>query len=222
MTGAPGSLAASLLGLGAGAVLVCAVMVLWRGSTAAVVRVVALQGLALAMVAAVLGLVARDVGLLVTAGIVLVVKAGLVPRLLGRVIRDNPYGRETRPLVNFPASLVVAAGLTFLAYGATAHIVAGVGGTRGHLVPIGVATLLIGFLVAVSRRKAVFQILGILLVDNGIALVAFLVTAGVPLLVELGVSLDVFLAVGVLQVLAVRMRAEFGSLDLDELTELHD
>ncbi len=82
--------------------------------------------------------------------------------------------------------------------------------------------MLVGFFALVTRRKAVSQIVGILLVDNGIALVAFLATAGVPLIVELGASLDVLLVVVVLQVLTTQMRARLGSLDLDQLTELHD
>ena len=87
---------------------------------------------------------------------------------------------------------------------------------------MGFATLLIGFFVLVARRRPIFQIVGLLLVDNGIALVAFLVTAGVPFLIELGVTLDVLLGVVVLMVLAQRLHHEFGEIDLDELQELHD
>jgi hydrogenase-4 component E len=63
---------------------------------------------------------------------------------------------------------------------------------------------------------------GLLLVDNGIALVTFLLTAGVPLVVELGAALDVLLVVVVLQVLVVNIRNEVGSSELDQLKELHD
>jgi hydrogenase-4 component E len=73
-----------------------------------------------------------------------------------------------------------------------------------------------------TRRKAVSQITGLLLVDNGTALATFLLTAGVPLLVEFGASLDVLLVTVVLRVLATTMRARFGPVDLDQLRELHD
>ena len=89
-------------------------------------------------------------------------------------------------------------------------------------IPIGVAVALIGFFVMAARHKAVTQIVGFVLIDNGIALVAFLATTGVPLVVELGVALDVLLAVLILQVLTTRMRAKFGVMDLDQLQELHD
>jgi hydrogenase-4 component E len=89
-------------------------------------------------------------------------------------------------------------------------------------VPIGVATVLVGYFMLVTRRRSVSQIVGLLLVDNGIALVTFLLTAGVPLIVELGATLDVLLVVVVLQVLVVNAAARNGSFDLDEMRELHD
>ena len=73
-----------------------------------------------------------------------------------------------------------------------------------------------------SRRHAISQLVGFLMLDNGIAAVAFLIAGGVPLVVELGASLDVLLVVLVLQVLSGRIRAEFGTLDLDDLSELKD
>ncbi len=213
---------ASSLELAAGVVLVCAVVTLWRRSLSAIVKALALQGFALGAVALILG-AAQGNGVLIAVGcLVVLAKALAIPALLGRVVASDPNSRETAPIVNVPASLVAAGALTFLAYGATAPLVALVPTVAGRLVPLGFATLLIGFFVMAARRKAVSQIVGLLLVDNGIALVAFLATAGVPLLVELGASLDVLLAVVVLRVLAVRMTSAFGALDLDQLRELHD
>jgi hydrogenase-4 component E len=141
--------------------------------------------------------------------------------LLGIVTRSTET-REVEPIVNVTASLLAGAALTLLAYATTRDIVALDTGPEIRAVPIGVAVALIGFFVLVSRRKAVTQIVGFLLLDNGVALIAFLTTAGVPLVVELGVALDVLLAVLVLQVLTARMRTKFGTLDLDQLTELRD
>jgi hydrogenase-4 component E len=86
----------------------------------------------------------------------------------------------------------------------------------------GTALGIIGFFMLATRRKAVSQIVGLLLIDNGIALATFLLTAGVPLLVEFGAALDVLLVVVVLRVLATTMRARFGPFDLDQLRELRD
>ena len=82
--------------------------------------------------------------------------------------------------------------------------------------------VLLGFFVLVTRRRALSQVVGFLLLDNGIAATAFLVTAGVPLIVELGVSMDLLLVVLVLQVLTARLRVAFGDTDIGELRELRD
>ena len=212
----------SILEIAAGLVILCAFVTLWRRSLLAIVRALAVQGMALGVGALVLGLHRHD-GVLVTVGCLVIAAKGLViPTLVKRVLANEPLSRETSPLVNVPASLVGAGALTFLAYGATRPVVDLVPTSAGRLIPLGLATLLIGFFSMVIRRKAASQIVGLLLVDNGIALVAFLAPAGVPLLVELGASLDVLLVVVVLRVLAVQLFSRFAVLDLDQLQELHD
>jgi hydrogenase-4 component E len=212
----------STLELSAGLVLLCAVVTLWRRSLSAIVKALAVQGIALGAVALILGLRHHDGILVAVALLVVVAKGFVIPALLGRVVAGDPTSREASPLVNVPASLVGAGALTFLAYGATGPVVALVPTTAGRLIPLGFATLLVGFFAMAVRRKSVSQIVGLLLVDNGIALVAFLATAGVPLVVELGASLDVLLLVVVLRVLAAQIGTRFGALDLDQLRELHD
>jgi hydrogenase-4 component E len=217
-----GPLYPSALEFAAGVILLCAVVTLWRRSLSAIVKALAIQGIVLGGVALILGLHQHDGGLIAVAVLVVAAKGIVIPKLLGRVIAGDPGSREAAPLVNVPASLVGAGALTFLAYGATAPVVALVPTTTGRLIPLGVATLLIGFFAMAVRRKAASQIVGLLLVDNGIALVAFLATSGVPLVVELGASLDVLLLVVVLRVLAAQMGSKFAVLDLDQLRDLHD
>jgi hydrogenase-4 component E len=74
----------------------------------------------------------------------------------------------------------------------------------------------------VTRRRAVSKVVGLILVDNGIALVTFLLTSGVPLIVELGSSLDVLLVVVVLQFLVINMGEQLRRSELDQMKELHD
>jgi hydrogenase-4 component E len=217
-----GATYSSFLEIAAGLVILCAFVTLWRRSLRAIVRTLAVQGMALGVVALVLGVHRRDVVLIVVGCLVVGSKGLLIPTLVRRVLANEPQSRETSPLVNVPSSLVGAGALTFLAYGATRPVVALVSTSAGRLIPLGLATMLIGFFSMVVRRKAVSQIVGLLLVDNGIALVAFLATAGVPLLVELGASLDVLLVIVVLRVLAVQLWSKFAVLDLDQLQELHD
>ena len=213
---------ASFIELAVVLVVLSATVTLWRRSLPAIVKALAVQGVALGAVAVLLGSHEHDAVLVVVGCLVIAAKGIFIPMLLARVLARRPQSREGSPLVNVPASLVGAGALTLLAYRAAHPIVTLAASTAGALIPFGLATALIGFFSMVIRRKAVSQIVGLLLVDNGIALVAFLATAGVPLLVELGASLDVLLVVVVLRVLAAQLWTKFAVADLDQLRELHD
>jgi hydrogenase-4 component E len=210
------------LDLAAGAVLVCGVITLWRKDLRAIVSALCVQGVALSLVAGVLAAHEHDAGLGVVAGLVLVAKGVVIPTLLRRLVRRDPGSREAAPLVNVSASLVAAATLIVIAFLVSGKLTALLPNAATHLAPIGLATVLLGFFLLVTRRKAVSQIVGLLLIDNGVALLAFLLTSGVPLVVELGASLDVLLVVVVLRVLALSMHRALGPFDLDQLRELRD
>jgi hydrogenase-4 component E len=212
-----------LLDLACGGLLLTAVLVLWRRELAVIIRMFALQGVALAALVAVLAAHERSVELWAVAGGVLVLRALVLPYLLRRALASaGEARRETRPVVNVAASLLAAAVLTLLAYAASRPLVELAPSPVTSAIPVGFTVVLIGFFVLVTRRRALSQLVGFLLMDNGITAVGFLTTSGVGLVVELGVSLDVLLAVLVLQVLTARMRETFGDTDLDELRELHD
>jgi len=212
-----------LLDLAAGLFLLTAVGVLWRRQLTAMVRLFAVQGVALALLVATLGVHEGSIELVVVACGIGILRAGVLPLLARRVLRNAPTEqRETSQSVNIAASLLAAAALTLLAYAISRPLVALAPSSATALFPISLAVVLIGFFALVSRRRALSQLVGFLLLDNGITATAFLATAGVPLIVELGVSFDILLVIVVLQVLAARLQTTFGSTDLDELRELHD
>lgn len=211
-----------LLYLICGGLLLSSVMVLWRRELSAIVRLLVLQGVLLGALAGMLAIRVDSLELAVVAVGVLVLKSVVVPGILWRVLRDSGEARETEPLVNVTASIVAAALLTLVAYAASRPIVRLAPTAETQAVPVGLAMVLLGFFVLVTRRRALSQIVGFLLLDNGIATVAFLLTGGVPGIVELAVSLDVLLVVLVLQVLTARLRATYGATEVDELRELHD
>jgi hydrogenase-4 component E len=220
-----GALYVQLLNLCVGALLLTAVLVLWRRELSMIIRVLAAQGVALAGLVAVLAAREGSLELAVVAVGVLVLRAGVLPNVLRRALAQDGPGddrRETRPLVNVATSLLAAAVLTLLALAVAQPLVELAPSQATQAVPIGLAVVLIGFFSLVTRRRALSQLVGFLLIDNGITAVGFLTTSGIGLAVEVGVALDVLLVVLVLQVLASRMREAFGSTDVDELRELHD
>jgi hydrogenase-4 component E len=195
----------------------------WRGELRAMVRLLAWQGLALALIPFAEGLHRGDGVLLTLAAVLLVLRAVALPWLLARAVGDEPDGgRESTPLINTTASLLVTAGLSVAAFAVSRPLVALESTPATRAVPAALAVVLIAVFVMVSRRRAISQAVGFLMLDNGIAATAFLLTAGVPLIVELGASLDVLFAVVVIGVLTGRMRHAFGGTDLDQLRELHE
>lgn len=222
-----------LLNLAAGALLLTAILILWRRELAMTIRVLAWQGLALAALVAVRAVQEGSFELWIVAAGLVVLRTGLLPWLLRRALAgsleartSNANGpnpaRENRPLVNVASSLLAAAALTLLSYAVSRPLVDLAPSAATRAIPIGLTVVLIGFFVLITRRHALSQLVGFLLLDNGITAVGLLTTTNVSLVVELGVALDVLLVVLVLRVLTTRMRETFGDTDLDELRELHD
>jgi hydrogenase-4 component E len=211
------------LDVAAGLFLLAAVGALWRRQLTAMVRLFAVQGIALGLMVATLGAHEGNVELIAVACGIGILRAGVLPQLARRVLRNAPAEqRETSPSVNIATSLLAAAALTLLAYAVSRPLVALAPSPATALLPVSLAVVLIGFFALASRRRALSQLVGFLLLDNGITATAFLATAGVPLVVELGVSFDILLVIVVLQMLAARLQITVGSTDLDELRELHD
>jgi hydrogenase-4 component E len=214
---------AQLLDLAAGALLITSVLIVWRRELTAMVTLLSAQGAALAAIPLVQGIHHDDAALIAVAAAVVVLRAILLPTLVRRVVRRLPTERrESTPLINTPASLLAAAALSLAAFAVSRPIVALEPSPATRAAPAAVAVVLIAMLVIASRRRAVSQAVGFLMLDNGIAATAFLITAGVPLIVELGASLDVLFAVLILGVLTGQLQRAFGGTDLDQLRELRD
>jgi hydrogenase-4 component E len=210
-----------VLNLAAGAFLLAAVLIVWRRELRSIVVLLAWQGLALAAIPVTEGIYHDDAALIIVGVVVLVLRAVILPLLLVRAVGTEPHERrESTPLVNTTTSLLITAALTVLAYAVTRPIIALDPSPATRAVPAAFAVILIAVFVMVSRRRALSQAVGFMMLDNGIAATAFLITAGVPLIVELGASLDVMFAVLVLGLLTGAMRRTFGGTDLDQLREL--
>lgn len=200
-----------------------AVLIVWHRDLARMVRLVALQGVALAAIPFVGGVAGSDPTLMAVAAAVLVLRAAILPWLLGRAVAAEPDGRrESTPLVNTASSLLATSALTIAAFAATGPIVDLEHTAGTAAVSAAFAVVLVALFVMATRRRAVSQAIGFLMLDNGIAAAAFLLTAGVPLIVELGASLDVLFAIVVIGVLTGRLHSTFGDTDLDQLRELRD
>ena len=214
---------AILIDFAAGGLTLAAVLVVWRRDLRAIVGLLAWQGFALAAIPIVRGLHDNDYALVAVGAAVLVLRAVVLPWLLTRALAtEQQTQREATPLVNTATSLLITAVLTVVAFAVTRPLVSLEPNAVVNAVPAAFAVILIALFVMTTRRHAVSQAAGFLMLDNGIAASAFLLTAGVPLIVELGASLDVLFAVLVIGILTGRLRRAFGGADLDRLQELRD
>ncbi|MBW6456917.1 MAG: hypothetical protein K0A98_13635 [Trueperaceae bacterium] len=181
---------------------------------------VAAQAVFLGIAGAVLGAATGNVDLWIIAGVTIVVKAILLPWLLLRVVRKIQIRREIEPVFPINGTLVVAAGIVVLAF----HLTASLGPVRqaitGNALPVGIALILMGVLVMATRRKALVQMVGLFASENGIFFTAMAVSQGMPLIIEIGVILDVVLGALVMGILVLRVRSSVNDADIADLEGL--
>jgi hydrogenase-4 component E len=147
-------------------------------------------------------------------------KVVFIPKALHRARRYVGADIEIRPFINTPMSVLLAGVLTLFAYAVSEPVVALTDLPTRSSIPLALAVVFVGLFIIVSRRSALTQIVGFLVMENGIALLAALATFGIPLIVELGVFLDLFLGFLVMQVFLYRIRETFATIDVDQLRNL--
>jgi hydrogenase-4 component E len=178
---------------------------------------VAAQSLLIAIAGAVLARATGNVDLWVIAGITLGVKAIVLPWLLLWVVRRMDVRREVEPVIPDLATLALAVMFVVMSF----HLGASLGSVRqsitGNALPVGIALTLNGVLVMAARKTALSQMVGLFASENGIFFTAMAVTKGMPLIIEIGVILDVILAALVMTIMVLRVRstvdADIAGLD---------
>jgi hydrogenase-4 component E len=161
----------------------------------------------------------RLLGLVIVAGLV---KSVVIPGMLTRALREVHVQHETEPYLGLvPSVLLLAAGT-----GATTLFASRLPLEPAHrdllVVPVALSTLLAGFLLLTTRRKAISQVTGYLILENGIFVFAQLLHEAMPALVEVGVLLDLLVGIFVMGIVMNHIQREFGSLDTERLSELRD
>lgn len=152
----------------------------------------------------------------------LAIKAVFIPAYLFRTLRRLGIHREIEPLIGFGTSLFAGTILVALAFSIAAGLPLPAGVPSSLLVPASLSALLLGFLLIVSRTKAVTQVVGYLIAENGIFLFGVSLVHEMPLLVEMGILLDIFVAVFVMGIVIFRITREFDHMDTHNLTSLRD
>jgi len=150
------------------------------------------------------------------------VKGWLIPYLFRRASRKVKIDREVAPYIGFTASLVLCALGTGLALLLASNLPLAPGSGFGLFVPASLSTLLTGFILLITRRKALTQVAGYLVLENGIYLFGLMLVEEMPMLVETGILLDLFVGIFVMGIVINHITVAFDSMDTRHLAELKD
>ena len=194
--------------------------VLGSSRLSACIRAVALQGLLLGLLPPLL-YESWSVHTMALAGGTIIVKAIALPAFLRWAIREAAVRREVEPLIGYMASLLLGIGALAASFAVANVLPLGVSNAR-LLIPAALVTVIIGLIVLITRAKALTQVVGYLMLENGIYLFGLTQLMRVPFLVEVGVLLDVFVGVFIMGIVVFHINREFDSISAERLTELRE
>lgn len=185
------------------------------------IRTVALQGMTLGIMPLVMEHEFHWL-VLVFALVTIAGKGFLIPHLLNRAMRAANIDREVEPFIGFVPSLLLGAGGTIAAVAVAQTLPLLPEHMGSLLVPGALASVLTGFVLLIGRAKAISQVCGYLILENGIYLFGLLLIHATPLLVEAGILLDLTVGVFVIGIIVDRIQRAFDSLDTRKLTVLRE
>jgi len=195
------------------------ILIVAAGQIYRAIYAVAAQSLLIAVAAAVLATATGNSDLWVIAAITLAVKAIVLPWVLHLVVQRMNVRREAEAVIPIAATLALAVVIVVVSFQLSTSLGPVRQAITGNALPVGIALTLTGVLVMATRKTALTQMVGLFASENGIFFTAMAVTQGMPLIIEIGVILDVILAALVMTILVLRVRSTVDAdiADLDRL-----
>ena len=211
-----------LVNLLAAVLLLLAFAMLSQRRILSLINLFAAQGLVLFMATVLVAMITAQTHLYWSAAVTLVLKVFLLPWILHRLIRRLNVKWDVETLVNIPTLMIFGLVLVILAFNLAAPISLLAGTVTRSTLGIALATVLLSFLMMIARAKAIPQVVGFLSMENGLFFAATSATYGMPMVVELGIALDVLIGVLILGVFMFQIREQFDSLDIRHLERLKE
>jgi hydrogenase-4 component E len=207
----------------AAGILVTAFLIVSSRSLVFYVRLFALQSFLLGVIAFLVVIGYGETHILIAAILTIAVKAVVIPASLSKIIDRIKVHKEIDFNINITTSLLVCALLVILADSVgrpilEAQRVSGLPVSR--VLPASIAMIMIGMFIMIARKQAVSQIIGLLTMENGLFLSGLSITYGMPLIVEIGIFFDIFVAVLILGVFVYRINQTFDTINIDTIRRL--
>lgn len=184
------------------------------------IKVIILQAILLASLTFLLAWRTKNNEIYIAAILTILIKALLIPFILNKVVNRVNMARKIKSYLNMKMSFVVCAGLVIIAYAVTNNIAVTNSEIGKSALPAAISMVLIGLFVMISRKLAIMQIIGLLIMENGLFLVGVATTNGMPLVVELGIFLDILVGVLIMGILAFRINQTFDTINTEDLNNL--
>ena len=220
MTGIP--LHAQLINLFAAVLLLLAFAMLAQRRVLSLVNLFAAQGVALGVSTAIVAFATNQPHLYASAALTFALKVALLPWLLHRLIRKLDVQWDVEGLINVPTTMLIGIVLVVFAFNLASPISQLASTVTRATLGIAIASVMLSFLMMITRRKAIPQVIGFLAMENGLFFAATSATYGMPMVVELGIALDILVAMLILGVFFFQIREQFDSLDLKHLERLKE
>ena len=211
-----------LLNACAAGLLLLSFAMLSQRRVVALVNLLATQGALLCVATLLLAWRTHQHHLYISAALTLSLKVFFLPWLLHRLIRRLGVYWDSEPLINTSTTMLLGLLIVIFAFGLAQPIAALASTAARSTIGIAIAVILLAFMTMITRRKAMSQVVGFLSMENGLFFGAMSATYGMPMVVELGVALDVLVAMLVLGVFFFQIREQFDSLDLHHLESLKE
>ena len=186
------------------------------------IKLFAWQGAALAVSTAIVAYATGQTHLYFSAGLTVALKVVLIPWLLHRLIDQLQVRWDIETLLNIPTTMLAGIGLAIFAFSLATPISQMASTITRSTLGIALASVLLSFLMMIVRRKAVPQVIGFLSMENGLFFAATSATYGMPLVVELGVALDVLVGTFIFGIFFFHISATFESLDVEQMAHLKE
>ncbi len=215
-------LAQQLINLFAAVLLLLAFAMISQRRILSLIHLYTAQGVTLVAATAVVGYVTHQQHLYFSAGITLALKVFLIPWILHRVIDRLGVRWDIETLINIPTTMLLGIVLVIFAFNLALPISALSASIARGTLGIALACVLLSFMMMITRSKAVPQVIGFLSMENGLFFAATAATYGMPMVVELGIALDVLVGILILGVFLFRIREQFDSLDIRHLEKLKE
>jgi len=185
-------------------------------------HIFAWQGFFLSISTAIVGYVSGAHHLYISSVLTLALKVILIPYILHILIMRLHIHKEVESLVNIPLTMLIGIALVIFSYYLTAPIRELSTLITRSTIAVALATVMLGLLMMITRKKAITQVIGFLAMENGLFFAATSATYGMPLVVELGVGLDILIAAFIFGIFFFQIRTTFDSLDIEQMTKLKE